>query len=261
MIPPGHLVIMLWLASTVVAAASESGSIDGHETEPPHTGYFQITLTPVELLGAEGAATVGEIFEPTEELSWQLYVPPEYDPSQPAGVIVYVSPRSGGGPPKAWNEILGERNLIWIGAQNASNEVPVVRRMFLAMFAPMVLERDYALDSERIYILGFSGGGTTASRVATLYPNIFKGGIFVSGAMFWDRGTPPLIDTIKTLRYVFIVGSRDTAMGGTKSVHRKFLGAGVVNSKLMVLPNLGYALPDRLNFARALDYLDGRDED
>lgn len=259
MIVLARLTAFVWLISPAVTAATDGDADNAQELAGPRTGYFRVSLTPLQLFGSDGAARVADVFDATEVLSWQLYVPPSYDSSNPAGAIVYVSPRSVGGPPTVWNEVLGERNLIWIGAQNASDDVPLSRRMYLAMFAPMVLQRGYMLNPERVYIAGFSSGGMTASRVATLYPNVFKGGIFVNGALFWDRGPPPLIDTIRTRRYVFIAGSRDTAMGRTKSVHRKFLDAGVDKSKLMVLPNLGYALPDRLNFERAIDYLDGND--
>lgn len=250
------LIIALLLTASA-AAQTNSGAGQGNATVPVRTGYFSVTLTPVDLFGEAGAATVAEVFDAEEELSWQLYVPPTYDATKPAGAIVYVSSWSGGGPPKAWNDMLAERNLIWIGARDAGNDVPVARRMFLAMFGPMVLQRRYALDAERVYIAGMSGGGKTASRVAALRPNMFKGGIFLSGAMFWDDATPPLLDMIKGLRYVFMSGSEDPALNETRRVHRKFTAAGVENSKLIIVRDHGHRLPEAMYFARAIDYLDG----
>lgn len=247
------------LAAALAAMMVESAAAQGVDSASVRTGYFSITLTPVDLFGEAGAATVGDIFEPREELQWQLYVPRTYDATKPAGAIVYVSPRSGGGPPKAWNELLDQRNLIWIGARNAGNEVPVARRMFLAMFGPMVLQRRYALDAKRIYIAGMSGGGKTASRVAALRPNIFKGGIFLSGAMFWEDEAPPLLEMVKSLRYVFMSGSEDFALNETRRTQRKFVAAGVENSKLIIVRDHGHRLPEAMYFARAIDYLDGDD--
>ncbi|MDX1517578.1 MAG: hypothetical protein R3288_12100 [Woeseiaceae bacterium] len=253
--------LLVLLLAPAVSAQTEDIAGQGVATTPVRTGYFSVTLTPVDLLGEAGAATVAEIFNADEELVWQLYVPPTYDAAKPPGAIIYVSPRSGGGPPKAWNELLGERNLIWIGARNAGNDVPVARRMFLAMFGPMVLQRRYALDAERIYIAGISGGGKTASRVAALRPNMFKGGIFMSGALFWDDATPPLLDMIRGLRYVFLSGSEDPALNETRRVQRRFVAAGVENSKLIIVRDHGHRLPDAMYFARAIDYLDGNDAD
>lgn len=253
--------ILALLMAPLAAAQTDSAAGQGAATAPVRTGYFSVTLTPVELFGEAGAATVAEVFDADEELDWQLYVPPTYDAAKPAGVIVYVSPWSGGGPPKAWNDMLAEQNLIWIGARNAGNEVPVARRMFLAMFGPMVLQRRYALDAERVYIAGSSGGGKTASRVATLRPNMFKGGIFLGGAMFWDDATPPLLEMIRGLRYVFMSGSEDPALNEIRRVHRKFVAAGVENSKLIIVRDHGHRLPEAMYFARAIDYLDGNDTD
>lgn len=246
---------LLFASLAVSMANSAAGQVV--ETVPVRTGYFSEAVTPVDLFGETGATTIADVFEPQEELQWQLYVPPNYDASKPAGVIVYVSPHAGGGPPRAWNELLDERNLIWIGARNAGNEVPVARRMFLAMFGPMVLQRRYALDAKRIYIAGMSGGGKTASRVAALRPNIFKGGIFLSGAMFWDDEAPPLLEMMHDLRYVFMCGAEDFALNETRRTQRKFVAAGVEKSKLIIVRDHGHRLPEAMYFARAIDYVDG----
>ncbi len=245
------LLTMLACAPTIAAdaAKSEGGS---------RTGFFGVSLTPTELFGAEGAARVAEVFTADETLEWQLYVPPTYDAAKPAGAVIWISGYSRGGPPRAWNDSLRDKNLIWIGAQNAGNEVPVTRRMFLAMFGPMVLQRDYALDATRIYIGGFGGGAKTAMRVASLRPNMFKGGLFISGAQFWGRDEPPLIDTIRALPYVFMSGSMDYSLEEVEDTFRAYRAAGVDKSKLIVIRNHRHKMPDSQNFERAVDFLDGR---
>lgn len=253
--------MLLLLAEVAVATDADGAAGTVIETAPARTGYYSMTLTPADLFGEVGAATVADVFNVHEELDWQLYVPSTYDSKNPAGAIIYVSPWSGGGPPKAWNDLLAERNLIWIGANEAGNEVPTARRMLLAMFGPMVLQRRYALDPHRIYIAGMSGGGKTASRVAALRPNIFKGGIFLSGASFWSNEAPPLFELIKNLRYVFMSGSEDPALRETRRAYRNFVDAGVEKSKLIIVRDHGHRLPEAMYFARALDFLDGRDED
>lgn len=250
---------LLLLAVAFVSHAQDAAA-PADTAAPARTGFYSVSLTLAALFGETGAATMSEVFDAHEVLEWQLYVPPTYDASKPAGAVVYVSPWSGGGPPKAWNDLLGERNLIWIGARNAGNEAPVARRMFLAMFGPMVLQRRYALNPSRIYIAGMSGGGKTASRVAVLRPNIFKGGIFLSGALFWGDETPPLLEVLKNLRYVFMSGSEDPALNEMRRAHRKFVAAGVEQSKLIVVRDHGHRMPDAMYFARALDHLDGRDD-
>lgn len=248
------LLLVCARADEDITAAATEASTDVSARK----GFFGISLTPLELLGEQGAATVAEVFAADEVLEWQLYVPAIYDANRPAGAIVYISPYAKGGPPKSWHDVMRDNNMIWIGARNAGNEVPATKRMFLAMFAPMVLQRRYALNAERLYLAGFSGGGKTASRVAVLRPNMFKGGIFISGALFWGRNAPPLLNDVSQLHYVFISGTNDFALKETKVVQRKFLAAGVDKSQLIVIRNHGHRLPDVTNMNRAIAYLDSR---
>jgi len=146
----------------------------------PRTGYFKVEFTPLELLGEQGVIDAADILRSEDNISWQLYVPDSYDAAHPAGVMVYVSPTPKGGPPR-----MDDKNLIWIGANDAGNRVAVGKRMLLAMLAPKILARDYALDPDRIYVAGFSGGGKTASRVAVARPEVFRGGIYIAGAEAW----------------------------------------------------------------------------
>ena len=82
----------------------------------PRTGYFRKNMTTAELLGIDGAKSVANVLEPDEKLEWQLYVPPGYDASRPAGVLVFISPSpSWSGSRKSYNDLLEEKNLIWAG--------------------------------------------------------------------------------------------------------------------------------------------------
>ena len=227
--------------------------------QTPRTGYFKVEFSPLELLGEQGVADAAEILRSDANLSWQLYVPETYDANNPAGVVVYVSPTQKGGPPRTWNQPLGDKNLIWIGANDSGNRVGVGKRMFLAMLAPKVLAREYALDSNRIYVAGFSGGGKTASRVAVARPEVFRGGIYIAGAEAWGTTTPPpKLDIIRQNYHVFLTGTSDFNERLTRRVYASYNAAGVENCELIVVNRLGHELPGRRVFVRAIEYLDSR---
>lgn len=227
--------------------------------DEPRTGLYTVEFTPQELLGDQGVIDAAEILHAEDRIAWQIYVPGNYDTAVPAGVVVYVSPQSKGGPPRMWNRALHEKNLIWIGANNAGNRVAVDKRMFLAMLAPRVLARDYVLDAERIYVAGFSGGGKTASRVSSAKPAMFRGGIYIAGAEMWDSNSPPpKLNLIKENRHVFLTGSNDFNEMLTRRVYAAYKNAGVEYSELIVVRRLGHELPDKKTFIRAIDYLDSR---
>ncbi len=244
--------LLLLVAALPMAVAAEIG-------ETPRTGYFSIEFTPRELLGEDGAREAEKILRSDEKISWQLYVPDSYDPAAPAGALVYVSPQRKGGPPRRWNPAIVEKNLIWIGANNAGNRTALGKRMFLAMLGPRVLARFYTLDMSRIYIAGFSGGGKTANMVAAASPELFRGGIYIGGAEFWSNdNVPPKLDVIRQNYHVFLTGSNDFNEGLTRRVYASFKNAGVEHSELIVVRRMGHELPPPQTFIRAVDYLDSR---
>ena len=249
------LLLAIFFASLLTAWPVSSADSD----DTPKTGSFRVEFTPLELLGVEGVLNTTDILRSDDDIAWQIVVPDNYDPKRPAGVMVYVSPTTRGGPPGSWKKTLSDKNLIWIGTINAGNHVAVAKRMFLAMLAPRVLERDYVLDADRIYVAGFSGGGKTASRVSTVSPEVFRGGLYIAGAEAWGTTTPPpKLDIIRQNRHVFLSGTNDFNEQLTRRVYAAYKASDVENCELIVVKRMGHELPGRSVFARAIDYLDSR---
>lgn len=245
---PRLLVSMCVLLMTVATQSDDAAK--------PRTGFFTLTLTPVEVLGEAGAQGVADVLPLDQPIEWQLYVPHNYSAASPPGAIVYVSPWESGASPKEWNELLAAKNLIWIGANNAGNEFPVSERMLKAILAPTVLRQSYVIDPERTYVAGFSGGGITATRIAAAMPELFKGGAYMGGTVFWEDVTPPKVDMIRQNRHVFMVGTYDPALRTTKRVQKSYKDAGVEHTRLITIRNHKHRLPPMDYFARAVDYLD-----
>ena len=238
---------------------ADRNAVDGSMPEMvARTGEFNASFTITELLGATSAEQYERIIPSDEAVEWEIYVPENYDPERPAGVLIYISPRQKGNIPKQWKSLLDEYNLIWIGANNSGNRVIVPRRMAYALAAPAVIDKYYQIDIERIYLTGFSGGGKVASMLAARYPDVFKGAIFNCGAEFWGAEKPERLDLIKANRYVFVTGTYDQALEPTKKAYRGFRKAGVEHSKLMVVRNMTHSNPKRRDFEKAIEYLDSR---
>ena len=155
---------------------------------------------------------------------------------------------------------MDEHNLIWISANKSGNRVLVPRRVLLATLAIMVAERSYAVDAQRLYISGFSGGGKIASMVATDYAQTFKGGIFICGVEFWQVERPRYFEYMKSNHYVFLTGDYDQALEPTKQVFRAYRRAGIESTKLMVVRNMGHTTPKYSDLAKAIVFLDSQDD-
>ncbi|MCH9695418.1 MAG: hypothetical protein K0U72_12980 [Gammaproteobacteria bacterium] len=225
--------------------------------EAPRTGYFKISTTPQELLGERGAEAVSSLFEADQALSWQLYVPPAYDPEKPAGAMVFVGFGDWGGGKKAWNRVLEENNLIWIGPLNAGDDVPVNERMVKAMLAQAVLEQTYKIDMERFYLFGYSGGAHIAAILATTKPELYKGAVYLGEALRWTE-PPSKIELLRKNRFVFMTGGRDKDRKDIQKTAEVYRAAGVDAVEFVSIPNIDRKMPGPGYFEAAVEFLDSR---
>lgn len=244
--------MMVCLASSVVQTAFAN--------EPPgvQTGKFQLSSTMVQVVGENTARNVQEIIAADEPLTWEIYVPENYQPDNPPGLLVYISPTPSGEIPRDWKTVMKEHNLIWVAANGSGNSVMVSRRAVFAMIAPTLIKKQYEFDRERVYLSGLSGGGKMASMVATDNAHLFKGAIYNCGVDFWKQDSPKRFEQIKQNHYVFVTGTLDQALEPTKRVFKQYRKAGVENIKLMVIRNMTHRNPNRFKFAEAIAFLDSR---
>jgi len=222
----------------------------------PRKGRFELQASVTDILGAEAAAGAAHVLPVEEPVSWEIYVPENYEPDRPAGLIVYISPTHSGVIPWEWQAVLEEHNLLWVAANSAGNSVDVQRRALFALIAPDLMRKHYSIDRARVYVSGLSGGGKMASMVATDFAHVFKGAIYNCGVEFWDK-KPRRLEAIRQNRYVFVTGEYDQALRPTRRTHERYRKAGVENVKLMVIPGMGHENPDRKHFAEAIEFLDG----
>ena len=226
------------------------------DDEGPRTGYYKKKMTITEIVGAQSAAAMSSVFEPDDEVSWQLYVPKTYDAAKPAGVIVFLSPSERwGGSKKIYNPVLDRYNVIWAGITGAGDKQPVNERMMKAIMTPTMLAQQYALDPQRVFIGGFSGGAQVAMILSTGKPELFRGGLFVGGAVFWDENVPPKLEQIQRNRFVFVTGSNDPAQNTVRRTAIAYKDAGVTESRLIVMPNQRQEMPGPKTLEDAIAWL------
>lgn len=239
---------------------SVAGSVSGQDFNAA-TGEFRIEATTTDILNESGAETYADVVSPTESMAWEVAVPKSYDPEDPPGVLVYISPSDSGEIPRGWNRALATHNLIWIGANQSGNPVPVALRMTKALLAAALINKRYTINKERIYIAGFSGGARVSGLVASVYPTLFRGAIYIGGAESWDESIDTtMLEHIRSNRYVFVAGSDDFNRTNVSSVRKFYRDRGVVNTDIIILHQTGHELPKRSKLSDAIEYLDASDE-
>jgi predicted esterase len=242
------LVMCLFTGLFIAQVTSAEDKVDRND--------LHLELTPNQLMGEQEADRFKGILDPQEPLSWEVYLPDNGSTETP-GVLVYVSPRASGQIDPHWKGVMDAHNLIYIAANNSGNRVPTAQRMVMATMAIRALGQNHAFTAERIYVSGFSGGGRVASRLASQYPQVFTGAVYICGVDFWRDRQTPHVDRLLQNRFVFLTGSKDFNRKETGKVYRKYLKAGATQSKLMVIPGMRHQHPDAENMSAALQFLDG----
>lgn len=232
---------------------------DESDAQSIRYGQFEVTFTPSQLLDAATVERMSPVIGGDEEVTWKMYVPETYDADKPAGLMVYVSPGKKGTMPRKWRSVIDDENLIWISANKSGNEIAPSRRLLYAVLGPQIASQNYEIDKDRIYLSGFSGGGKMASIVSIDFAHLFKGAIYICGALHWEKDPPNLFEQIKANRYVFLSGDNDFNLESTMVVYRQYKKAGLSNVTMIRIRGMGHDNPDTKGFRKAINYLDGRE--
>ena len=215
---------------------------------------------------AKRVTTVAELFDPAEAQSLGRTLPVD----QPVhfrvrlprgghpGVLVFVRGDDTGNLPAGWDEILERHDLAWIAAEGFGNRRPTAQRILVAVMGLKLARREAQIDTRRLYVGGMSGGGRVASQLASHFPRLVTGAIYIVGADFWTREQRPLLPSIVANRYVFITGSKDFNHAEMRKVFARYQDAGATHSLLLDVEGMGHQFPDALQLGRALEFLDAR---
>lgn len=215
------------------------------------TGFSTIRTTVRELLG-EDDDLVEDALSADDPLSFEAFVPGNWRPDAPPGVVVYISPRNTARMPPGWRSSMARHNLVWVGANDSGNEILVPRRVALALLGVRVAATLTPIDDQRRFLSGFSGGGRVASMMMPYYPTAFAGAIFICGANPIGGLDQVTIDAMASHRYVFFTGTDDFNLMDTQFAHAAFAHAGVPPGELTVVDGQGHALPRAADWERAL---------
>ena len=129
--------ILLWISICQNSARAGAGNDNAVKT-----GAFSISATPAEMVGPDSSAAFAAIVPVDEAIDWQIVVPESYDPGNPPGLLIYISPTNSGRLPREWNGLPESHNIIWVAADASGNQIAVARRISYTLFA----DRETALS-------------------------------------------------------------------------------------------------------------------
>lgn len=209
----------------------------------------------LEAAGADFDPRFVEFFESQEILSYQIRKPVAAD--QCPGLLIYISPKPGAQIPEAWGAVLDRHNLVWVAAEQSGNEVPVARRVGMALLAPFAVIHgvECDVDLERMILSGFSGGGRVASMMMPVYPGRYSGALFICGVNALSVASRESIDGLMNLPMLLLTGTGDFNLDDTQMAQATYEQAGLRKTKLSIVDGLAHGLPEAPELEAALDFV------
>ena len=240
--------------SGVVALLALTASYTGAAAQ--RTGAFTDIQSQTLVFGGHPGGDAGD--GPVRDISFELFVPPSYDPADPPGVLVFISPVIRAKPPDRLHDMLNKQNLIWISVNDSGDRTDDFERMLEAYGSLAYILDNYTIDGARRYLGGFASGAHVASLFAQDYPQFFTGYLFFGGAKNWLDTAEANFRYINQRRYAFVAGALDPGLKRTRAAYESFEDAGVENIALIEIDDLGHRLPEDREFGEAIDFLDSR---
>ena len=162
-----------------------------------------------------GQSLAGQTINLSEE-RFIVYLPKTH-PEHGFGVLVFVPPWQMARIPLGWERVLDGLGIIFVSTARSGNEENVIgRRVPLALLATYNVMRRYDIDTEHVYVAGFSGGSRVmAMRLALAYPDVFRGALLNAGSDPIGEPQVPLppgdllYEFQQSSRVVFVTGAKD----------------------------------------------------
>jgi dienelactone hydrolase len=180
--------------------------------------------------------------------SYALFLPAAYDPARPWPVLFCFDPRARGDLPVRLFAAAAEKHgYIVAGSYNSRNGPLADNDVAVAALLREVAER-YAIDRDRVYVAGFSGGARVATRVCL---SGFAKAAIACGGGFLDHDQTPERLAFDFLGYA---GSDDFNHDEMRRIQDDLKGATVAH-ELVVFPGGHSWLPES-HTEPALEWLD-----
>ena len=165
--------LLLFFSITISASARAADA--PATTQPAQTGEIDLTFTERSPLSTPAElkrrlvprADEADANYDLSKCPFKAYVPTNYDPKTPVGIIVYLGYKDTTATPEPWQPVLEKSHLIFISSvahhgDHYSPSVPLAQAVGLAMDAIYNLKKLYAIDEKRIYEMSLTDGGPRA---------------------------------------------------------------------------------------------------
>jgi pimeloyl-ACP methyl ester carboxylesterase len=241
----------------VLAADGRAGPVEGYQAKVAVSAPTRIDWTFVlatQSLTEPLANWKMNDYDSTAQ-QYEVYVPPRPDPKKPLPVLLYVSPIKVGGWP-AFAALCQQRGILFASPLNAGNDCTPPRRVRIVLDVLDDLRRNYAIDPDRTYITGLSGGGYMASAIAFALPEHFGGVMPICGCSDWRQESWLRQRVVERLSVAILTGEKDFNRPEGERLRGPYFKEVGVRARVWVQSGLGHAIPKPAILAEAVRWMD-----
>jgi hypothetical protein len=196
---------------------------------------------------------------------FSAYVPAQHPP-QGYALLVFVPPWQDSHLPPGWAVVLDELGVIFVSAAKSGNEENVIdRRIPLAVLGAYNMMQRYAVNPDRVYVGGFSGGSRVAMKIALAYPDMFRGVLLNAGSdpIGGKESLLPPDDLFaqfqSSTRLAYVTGSQDSWNIQNDMLSRDSMQTWCVfSARVETMLNVGHEVATAYSLRRALSALEQR---
>lgn len=187
---------------------------------------------------------------------YELFVPPKYKPAQPAPLVLFISPSKQPAGFAQWKSVCEEQGAIFASPFDAGNDCEGRQRVRIVLDVLDDVRRRYAIDPDRTYIGGFSGGGRMACAIGFSLPEYFGGVVPVCAAGELREESWLRQRVQNRLSVAHLTGDTDFNRGEIERFRGPLLADVGVRSKIWTIDGLGHGIPNSAALATAFRWLE-----
>jgi len=187
---------------------------------------------------------------------YELYVPASVDPRKPAPLVLFISAGNNAAGLNNWRAVCDRHGVLFASPSAAGNNTtgPVRTRIILDVLDDV--RRRFAVDADRTYLGGFSGGARVACSIAFALPEYFGGVVPVCGAENLRDESWLRRRTIDRLSVALVTGENDFNRGELERLREPLLSGVGVRTKVWTVSGLGHGIPSAAELVAAFAWLE-----
>ncbi len=255
--PRCTLIVFLIVAVSAASGAASAESLVGHHEQVSVSAATRLDwiFAVANQSPADPPGNWQAEYDSTKQ-QYELFVPPALSPRKAAPLVLFISASDKPAGWNQWQSVCQQAGVVFASPYGAGNNCELPRRVRIILDVLDDIARRRAIDPDRVYLAGFSGGARVACGIAFALPEYFGGVIGVCAAERLRDESWLRQRAADRLSVALVTGEHDFNRNELELLRGPLLSEVGVRAKVWNVPQMGHAIPNAQVFADVLKWLD-----